>query len=218
MSVAEDWKSLLADEFEQDYYRKLMNFLNEEYRTREVYPPKADVYNAFRLCPLSALKLVILGQDPYHGKGEAHGLAFSVKEGIPLPPSLRNIFREIADNYMGTTHKNGDLTYLAEQGVLLLNTCLTVEKDRPLSHRNRGWEQFTDAVISKIAGLDRPLVFMLWGNHAKSKAAFIYKKEHLVLKAAHPSPLSATRGFFGCQHFIKANDFLKEKGLSEIRW
>lgn len=213
-----DWKSLLKDEFEQDYYKRLMTFLLREYATKEIYPPKEDVYNAFRLCPLSELKLVILGQDPYHGKGEAHGLAFSVKEGVPLPPSLKNIFKEISDDVNSPYHKNGDLTYLAEQGVLLLNTCLTVEKDKPLSHRNKGWEIFTDAVITSIAEMDRPLVFMLWGNHAKSKASLIYKRDHLVLKAAHPSPLSASRGFFGCGHFSRANEFLKAKGLSEIRW
>lgn len=213
-----DWKSLLKDEFEQDYYKRLMTFLRREYATKEIYPPKEDVYNAFRLCPLSELKLVILGQDPYHGKGEAHGLAFSVKEGVPLPPSLKNIFKEISDDVNSPYHKNGDLTYLAEQGVLLLNTCLTVEKDKPLSHRNKGWEIFTDAVITSIAEMDRPLVFMLWGNHAKSKASLIYKRDHLVLKAAHPSPLSASRGFFGCGHFSRANEFLKAKGLSEIRW
>lgn len=215
---SQEWKELLAYEFEQDYYKKLMAFLMREYRAKEIYPPKEDVYNAFRLCPLSELKVIILGQDPYHGRGEAHGLAFSVREGVPLPPSLKNIFKEIGDNYRGTTHKNGDLSYLAEQGVLLLNACLTVEKDRPLSHRNQGWEIFTDAVIARIADLDRPLVFMLWGNYAKAKASFIYKKDHLVLRAAHPSPLSATRGFFGCEHFLLANEFLREKGLSEIRW
>lgn len=216
--MSQNWKDLLKDEFEQEYYKKLMAFLNREYKAKQIYPPKADVFNAFRLCPLDRLKLVILGQDPYHGKGEAHGLAFSVRDGVPLPPSLKNIFKEISDNYRGRTHENGDLSYLAEQGVLLLNTCLTVEKDKALSHRNRGWELFTDAVISKIADFDRPLVFLLWGNHAKAKASFIYKKDHLVLKAAHPSPLSATRGFFGCEHFRRANDFLREKGLSEIRW
>lgn len=214
-----EWDSLLADEFPKEYYQTLRKFLIKEYKTRTVYPGMYDIFNALRYTSYSDVKVVIIGQDPYHGPNQAHGLSFSVKKGIEPPPSLKNIFKEIYDE-LGTDNsgKHGELTNWAKSGVLLLNTVLTVREASPNSHRGMGWENFTDRVISLLNEREKPVVFLLWGNNAKAKARLITNRQHLVLTSAHPSPLSAYHGFFGCGHFAAANKFLSENGMDPVNW
>lgn len=212
------WDEILKDEFKKDYYLKLREFLKAEYSTRTIYPPMFDIYNALKYTDYDDVKIVILGQDPYHGEGEAHGLAFSVKYGVPIPPSLKNIYKELHDSLGCKIPNNGYLKKWADQGVLLLNTSLTVRKDIANSHRNKGWEIFTDSVIKKLNEREKPVIFLLWGNNAKSKTALIDQSKHRVLTSVHPSPLSASRGFFGCNHFAKANEILENMGETPIDW
>lgn len=213
-----EWKAALKGEFASDYMSSLRGFLKSEAQAKKViYPKGADIFNAFNLTPLSQVKVVMLGQDPYHGPGQAHGLCFSVQDGVALPPSLRNIFKEIQDDLKVKIPSSGNLTKWAQQGVLLLNTVLTVERGKAASHRGRGWEQFTDKVIEVLNSRQDPIVFVLWGSFAQSKAAMI-KAPHKILKAPHPSPLSAHRGFMGCKHFSKVNEILKGWGKEPIDW
>lgn len=218
VKIETGWKKLLEEEFSKRYFIDLAGFVKSEYRNEVIYPKGKEIFNAFDHCPVEKLKVVILGQDPYHGPGQAHGLSFSVREGIPFPPSLLNIFKEINRDLGQSMPPHGDLTKWADQGVLLLNATLTVRAHQAGSHQNKGWELFTDAVIRKVVDTGRNIVFMLWGAYAQKKAAFIDEERHLKLHAPHPSPLSAHRGFLGCGHFSKANAYLKEKGLAEIRW
>lgn len=212
------WNDILKEEFTKDYYLKLRAFLKEEYSTRVIYPPMYDIFNALKYTDYNNAKVVILGQDPYHGEGEAHGLAFSVKPGIPVPPSLKNMYKELNTSLGCYIPNNGYLKKWADQGVLLLNASLTVRKVLANSHRNKGWEIFTDEVIKKLNQREKPLIFMLWGNNAKEKRQYIDLNRHHVLMSVHPSPLSASRGFFGCNHFVKANEILKAMGEKEIDW
>lgn len=212
------WNDSLGKEYAKPYYVELTKKITEEYDRHVVFPPKSDIFNAFMYTPLDKVKVVILGQDPYHGDGQAHGLSFSVRHGIDIPPSLVNIYKELADEYGCYMPNNGYLEKWARQGVLLLNTVLTVRAHEAASHRQYGWEQFTDAAIAAVNELDKPVVYMLWGSPAQKKQALITNPKHLVLKAPHPSPLSAYRGFFGCGHFKKCNEFLSENGLSPIDW
>ena len=216
--MSSDWQQALKPEFAKPYYKKLYDFVNKEYSTKQIFPPGDDIFNAFSLTPLDKVKVVILGQDPYHNDGQAHGLCFSVNKGIDIPPSLVNIYQEIHDDLGCDIPDHGNLTEWAEQGVLLLNTVLTVRAHQANSHRNIGWEQFTDAAINILNSVDRPIVFMLWGRPAQEKEKILNNPKHLVLKAPHPSPLSAYRGFFGCRHFSKCNDFLTANGVDPIDW
>lgn len=218
VNLGNSWDNILNEEFTKDYYLKLREFLKQEYSTKTIYPHMNDIYNALRFTSYEDVKVVILGQDPYHGEGEAHGLAFSVKKGIAIPPSLRNIYKELNTSMGCYIPNNGYLEKWAKQGVLLLNTALTVQKDNANSHSGKGWEILTDEIIKKVNQKEQPVVFMLWGNNAKSKAWFVDQSKHLVLMSVHPSPLSASRGFFGCNHFKLANEFLKNNGLTEIDW
>ncbi len=218
VSLGNDWDGLLAEEFKKDYYLKLREFLKSEYFTRKIYPPMNDIYNALRYTSYQNTRVVILGQDPYHGAGQAHGLCFSVKQGTTPPPSLKNIFKELKAELDIDEPPCGELTGWAKQGVLLLNTTLTVREGCPQSHKGQGWEILTDNIISLINEKDSPVVFMLWGGNARAKKTLITNKNHLVLECAHPSPLSAYAGFFGCGHFARANDFLTTKGLDPIHW
>lgn len=218
VSIGNDWDAILADEFKKPYYLALRQFLKEEYSSRTIYPSMYDIFNAFRYTAYSDVKVVLLGQDPYHGAGQAHGLCFSVKDGVPPPPSLVNIFKELKNDVGCTVPQSGCLTKWAERGVMLLNSVLTVREGAAGSHRGKGWETFTDSVISRLNERREPIVFMLWGNYAKSKIPLITSDRHLVLTAAHPSPLSATYGFFGCRHFSKANDFLVSNGMTPVDW
>ena len=213
-----DWLEALKDEFKKDYYKQLFEKVNEEYRTRLIFPPANDIFNAFHLTPLKDVKVVILGQDPYHGNNQAHGLCFSVKPEVEIPPSLVNIYKELHDDLGCTIPDHGYLVKWAKQGVLMLNTVLTVRAHQANSHQGRGWEQFTDAIIQAVNAQDRPIVYMLWGRPAQSKIPMLTNPKHLILKAPHPSPLSAYRGFFGCKHFSQANEFLKEHGIEPIDW
>ncbi len=217
-AITNDWLKAIGGEFGQDYYKDLYRFVKNEYSTRVVYPPADDVLSAFHLTPLSEVKVVILGQDPYHGEGQAHGLCFSVKPPVQAPPSLVNIYKELETDLGCRIPNNGYLVRWAEQGVLLLNTILTVRAHQPLSHQGKGWENFTDAVLRAINLENRPIVFLLWGSPAQKKRSMLNNPNHLVLTAPHPSPLSAYRGFFGCRHFSKANAFLKEHGVTPIDW
>jgi uracil-DNA glycosylase len=212
------WKESLQKEISSPEFLFLEAFLQEEYRKQAIFPPFPDIFNALNLCPPDRVKVVILGQDPYHGDGEANGLAFSVARGVKIPPSLRNIFAEMQRDLSLTSPAHGDLTHWAKQGVLLLNATLTVQKDLAGSHQNKGWEQFTDSVIRYLNNSFPHLVFLLWGNFARSKAAFINKDKHLVLESAHPSPLSAHRGFIGCGHFSQTNTYLQKNHLTPIDW
>ncbi len=213
------WKKALRSEFDQDYMKKLRQFLAVELKKKKRLYPKANEYfAAFEHTPLNKVSVVILGQDPYHGPGQAHGLCFSVPPGVPAPPSLKNIFKEIHQDLGLSIPNHGCLTPWADQGVLLLNSVLTVEDGLAASHRNQGWEIFTDSVIRVLNEQEQPLVFMLWGSYAQKKGQFIDRKKHCVLESVHPSPLSAHRGFLGCRHFSKANDFLKKQGLTPIHW
>ncbi len=212
------WKEHLKDEFEKPYFKELADFVKNEYRIRTVYPPPKFIFNALDSVPFEKVRVVILGQDPYHGPGQAHGLSFSVPDGTPMPPSLRNIFKEIHDDLGLPVPDSGNLQHWADQGVLLLNATLTVESGKAGSHQGKGWEQFTDAVIKKLSDERGGLVFLLWGAYAQKKGAMIDRKKHLVLTAAHPSPLSAANGFFGCKHFSKTNAYLRSRGGTEIQW
>lgn len=212
------WLEAIGGEFKKPYYRDLYNKVNVAYKTERVFPPADEVFNAFHLTPFDQVKVVIIGQDPYHGEGQAHGLCFSVKPGIEIPPSLRNIYKELQDDLGLQIPSHGYLEKWAKQGVLMLNNVLTVRAHQAASHQGIGWEQFTDAVIQKLASEDRPMVFLLWGSPAQRKASCVHNPKHLVLKAPHPSPLSAYRGFFGCKHFSKCNAYLAENGLKPIDW
>ena len=214
-----DWDEILDGEFDKDYYVRLRQFLINEYKTCRIYPSMYDIYNAMKLTAYNDVKCVIIGQDPYHGEGQAHGLSFSVRQGIAPPPSLVNIFKEIYNDVgIDNSGKHGDLTKWAENGVLLLNSVLTVRANQPRSHRGMGWENFTTEIITLLNKREKPMVFLLWGNDAKQKMSYITNPNHLVLTSAHPSPLSAYNGFFGCRHFSKANEFLRKNGLEEIDW
>ncbi len=216
--ISNDWLPVLKPEFSKPYYRKLHQTVLSEYHSQVVYPPADDLFNAFHLTPLGKVKVVILGQDPYHEPGQAHGLCFSVKKGVKIPPSLVNIYQELHEDLGCEIPHSGDLTKWAEQGVLLLNTVLTVRAHQAFSHRDIGWQEFTDAAIRAVNEIDRPVVYLLWGSPAQRKAAMLNNPKHLILKAPHPSPLSAYRGFFGCRHFSRANEFLKEHGETPIDW
>lgn len=218
VQIEPGWKEVLQSEFEKPYFSTLREWVREEYKSTVVYPPAKLIFNAFDSCPFDKVKVVILGQDPYHGPGQAHGLCFSVNDGVPFPPSLQNIFKEIADDLKKPIPKTGNLTYLANQGVLLLNATLTVQKDKAGSHQNKGWEEFTDAAIRILAEKKSNLVFLLWGSFAGKKESLIPPNKHLVLKSAHPSPLSAYRGFLGNKHFSKTNEYLISQGKEPIDW
>lgn len=218
VKIEESWKQQLADEFEKDYFTRLIAFVKEEYRTHTVYPPGPLIFNAFEQCPFDKVKVVILGQDPYHEPRQAHGLCFSVQDGVPFPPSLMNIFQEIKDDLGKPMPSSGNLTRWAEQGVLLLNATLTVRAHKAGSHQHKGWGEFTDAVIHRLNENRDHIVYILWGSYAQKKGAFINTNRNLVLKSPHPSPLSAHRGFFGNKHFSKANDYLIACGKEPINW
>ena len=218
VNIGNDWDELLRGEFQKEYYLKLRQFLISEYNTHTIYPPMGDIFNALRATPYASVKAVILGQDPYHGAGQAHGMCFSVKKGVQPPPSLVNIFKELNADLGVPIPKHGQLTDWAKNGVLLLNTALTVREGQANSHRGMGWEIFTDRVIELLNEREQPLVFLLWGGNARPKTRLIASPQHLVLECAHPSPLSAYNGFFGCRHFSKTNEFLKANGISPIDW
>lgn len=218
VSLENDWDELLKDEFKKPYYIQLRNFLSIEYATKEIFPNMYDIYNALKFTPYKDVKVVILGQDPYHGRNQAHGLCFSVQKGVKLPPSLVNIFTELQNDVGCTMPEHGDLTAWTAQGVLMMNTVLTVQKGLANSHANRGWEQLSDYIISLLNQREDPIVFLLWGKYAQSKSALITNPQHYILKCAHPSPFSADYGFFGCRHFSKTNEFLKKLGKKEINW
>ena len=218
VQIGNDWDALLGAEFDKPYYKKLRAFLVSEYKAQVIYPNMYDIFNALRFTAYSETKVVILGQDPYHGAGQAHGLCFSVQDSVPPPRSLCNIFKEMQSDVSVTPPATGNLSRLAQQGVLLLNTVLTVREANPNSHKNQGWEIFTDRVIELLNERETPMVFLLWGANARAKSALITNPKHLILSAAHPSPLSAANGFFGCRHFSKTNAFLEENGISVIDW
>jgi uracil-DNA glycosylase len=213
-----DWQDEVGEQFERPYYAQLRDFLKTEYRTGRVYPAEEDIFGALHHTPYADVKAVILGQDPYHGPGQAHGLSFSVKPGVPLPPSLRNIFKELRDDVGVPMGTDGHLTGWARQGVLLLNAVLTVRDGESNSHKGRGWETFTDAVVERLNARERPIAFVLWGSHAQAKGARIDESRHLVLRSPHPSPLSARRGFFGSKPFSRINAWLTARGEAPIDW
>ena len=216
--IDNDWLPYLKPEFSKEYYKNLYNFVKEQYATHIIYPPSEVIFNALKYTSLSDVKVVLLGQDPYHEEGQAHGMSFSVKPGIKTPPSLQNMYKEIKDEYGYEIPNNGYLMKWAEQGVLLLNTVLTVKSGAANSHKNKGWEQFTDAIIETVNKQDRPIVYFLWGSNARAKKNLITNPKHLVLETVHPSPLSAYNGFFGCGHFKKANEYLEKNGIVPIDW
>ncbi len=218
VKIAEDWKALLADEFEKPYFAELVEFVREEYGSRQIFPRGSNIFRAFDKCPFDKLKVVIIGQDPYHGEGQANGLCFSVNDGVQFPPSLRNIFQEVESDTGAPIPASGNLDRWAEQGVLLLNAVLTVRAHEAASHAGRGWEQFTDAVVRAIAARREGVVYMLWGSYAQRKGAIADPARNCILKAVHPSPLSAYRGFFGCRHFSQANAYLVARGQEPIVW
>ena len=218
VNIGNDWDEILAEEFKKDYYLQLRQFLKNEYSTRTVYPDMYDIFNALKTTPREKIKAVILGQDPYHEPDQAHGMCFSVKPGVPAPPSLQNIFKELQDDLGCSIPQDGYLMKWAEQGVLLLNATLTVREHLAGSHQRRGWEQFTDAVIRIVSQEKEHVAFILWGSYAQSKAPFIDSSKHLILKSTHPSPLSAHRGFFGNHHFSLTNHFLQQHGITPIQW
>jgi uracil-DNA glycosylase len=218
IKIEVSWKAKLTDEFNKPYFGKLIEFVKTEYQHQTIYPPGKEIFRAFDSCNYNEVKVVILGQDPYHGVGQANGLCFSVRDGVRIPPSLVNIFKEIQQDLKKPIPASGDLERWARQGVLLLNATLTVRSASPGSHQNKGWEEFTDAVIKKISDEKENVVFLLWGAYAQKKGEIIDRNKHLVLMSPHPSPFSADRGFFGCKHFSKANTYLKSKGLPEIDW
>ena len=216
--IGNDWDVILADEWEKPYYKKLRQFMKSEYTSRTVYPDMNDIFNALKYTSFKDTKVVIIGQDPYHGIGQAHGLCFSVKKGVVPPPSLKNIFKELNSDIGKEIPPHGELVDWAKQGVLLLNNVLTVREGEPTSHKGMGWEQFTDRVIFELDKKETPVVFLLWGAHAQKKAEIIKNPIHKKLMSVHPSPLSASRGFFGCRHFSKTNEILKSNGMKEIVW
>lgn len=216
--IAEDWKSILSEEFSKPYFEELVSFVKREYATGEIYPAGRNIFRAFDKCSFDKLKVVIIGQDPYHGEGQANGLCFSVNEGVPFPPSLKNIFKEISDDIGTPIPTSGELDRWAEQGVLLLNAVLTVRAHNAASHAGHGWERFTDAVVKAIAERKEGIVYMLWGSYAQRKGAIADPRKNLLLHAVHPSPLSAYRGFFGCKHFSLANNYLISIGKEPIEW
>jgi uracil-DNA glycosylase len=216
--IADDWKALLADEFDKPYFRSLVEFVRSEYASTTIYPKGGNIFRAFDKCPVDKLKVVIIGQDPYHGEGQANGLCFSVAQGVPFPPSLQNIFKEVNSDTGAAIPTSGELDRWAEQGVLLLNSVLTVRAHQAASHAGRGWGQFTDAVVRAIAQNKSGIVYMLWGSYAQKKGAIASAASNLILKSVHPSPLSSYRGFFGCRHFSKANQYLVEQGKEPIVW
>ena len=218
VKIDSSWKSRLANEFNAPYFEQLTNFVRDAYTHHQIFPPAKLIFNAFNLCPFDKVKVVIIGQDPYHGLGQAHGLSFSVNEGIALPPSLKNIYQEIRSDLGIQPLSHGNLERWAKQGVLLLNATLTVQADLAGSHQKKGWETFTDSAIKAVAEEKEHVVFFLWGNYAQQKAQYIDRTKHLVLTAVHPSPLSAHRGFFGCKHFSQTNQYLTEHGLEPINW
>ena len=215
--IGNDWDNVLADEYNKEYFLKIKEKVRNEYREKIIFPPAKDVFKAFRMTPYKDTRVVILGQDPYHGVGEANGLCFSVNVGIKMPPSLNNIYKELYDD-LGIKRTTTDLSDWAKSGVLLLNSVLTVEKDKPASHKMIGWEEFTDSVIMKLNEKEEPVVFILWGNFAKGKTKYITNPKHLVISSSHPSPFSVRYGFFGSKPFSKTNNFLKKNGLKEIEW
>lgn len=217
--IDNSWKRVLQTEFDKSYFAELVGFVRNEYKAGTVYPPPRLIFNAFDSCPFDNVRVVIIGQDPYHGVGQAHGLSFSVNDGVPLPPSLVNIYREISDDLHITPYDSGNLVRWAKQGVMLLNATLTVRASSPGSHQNRGWEQFTDAVIRTVSEQRTNVVFLLWGNYARQKGAKIDRAKHLVLESGHPSPMSANKGYwFGNKHFSQTNSYLISKGLQPIDW
>ena len=216
--IGNSWDEILKDEYQKDYFKNIAMFINKEYREKTIFPPKSNILRAFKLTDYDNVKVVILGQDPYHGINEANGLAFSVSKGVRLPPSLQNIYKELYNDLGITGSTNGDLEKWAREGVLLLNSVFTVEKDKPASHKNIGWEQFSDEVIKKVNEKNTPVVFILWGNFAKSKAKYITNPIHLVITSPHPSPFSAYSGFFGSKPFSRTNEFLRKNNIKEIDW
>lgn len=218
VEISEDWKRLLADEFEKPYFVDLVSFVRHEYSSGVVYPSGRNIFRAFDKCNVDDLKVVIIGQDPYHGEGQANGLCFSVGDGVPFPPSLQNIFKEVSSDLGVAAHDSGNLGCWAEQGVLLLNSVLTVRAHAAASHAGRGWEQFTDAVVRAVAQHKRGVVYMLWGSYAQRKGSMVDMSSNLILKSVHPSPLSSYRGFFGCKHFSAANTYLMAQGKLPIQW
>lgn len=218
VKIGASWKGKLSEEFEKPYFQELTSFVKQEYLTQTIFPPGKEIFSAFDYCDFNTARVVIIGQDPYHGPGQANGLCFSVQQGMRIPPSLLNIFKEIQKDLGKPIPASGDLERWANQGVLLLNATLTVRAASPGSHQNKGWEIFTDAVIRKISDEKKNVVFMLWGAYAQKKGEIIDRSKHYVLMSAHPSPFSADRGFFGCKHFSKTNEYLKSKGLKEIEW
>ena len=218
VKINESWKGRLQAEFEKPYFIYLIDFVKNEYKSQTVYPPGKEIFRAFDFCPFEGIKVVIIGQDPYHGPGQANGLCFSVRDGVRMPPSLVNIFKEVKRDLGKEIPSSGNLERWASQGVLLLNATLTVRASSPGSHQNKGWEAFTDEVIRKVSDEKSGIVFLLWGAYAQKKGEIINRTKHCVLMSAHPSPFSADRGFFGNKHFSKANEYLKSKGLEEIDW
>lgn len=218
VKIDPSWKEALHDQFDAPYFVQLTDFVRSQYASKAIHPMPTQIFRAFDLCPLDQVKVVILGQDPYHGPGQANGLCFAVNDGVRLPPSLKNIYKEIESDLGIIMDERGDLEQWAKQGVLLLNATLTVEAAQPGSHQDKGWEEFTDAVVKKLSDSSEHLVFLLWGRYAQNKGGVIDRSKHLVLTAAHPSPFSAYSGFFGCKHFSKTNAYLKEHGMEEIRW
>ena len=218
VKIESSWNLHLAEEFNKPYFKDLTDFVKKEYQSKRIYPPGSLIFNAFNSCPFDNVKVVLLGQDPYHGPNQAHGLCFSVNDNIPLPPSLQNIYKEIESDLNIKTYPTGNLVRWAKQGVFLLNATLTVQANLAGSHQGKGWEIFTDAIIKTLSQEKEHLVFLLWGNYAQQKSALIDITKHLILKSVHPSPLSAYRGFFGCKHFSKTNEYLRQKGLPEINW
>lgn len=216
--IGNSWDEILKDEYQKDYFKNIAMFINKEYREKTIFPPKSNILRAFKLTDYDNVKVVILGQDPYHGINEANGLAFSVSKGVRLPPSLQNIYKELYNDLGITVSTNGDLEKWAREGVLLLNSVFTVEKDKPASHKNIGWEQFSDEVIKKVNEKNTPVVFILWGNFAKSKAKYITNPIHLVITSPHPSPFSAYSGFFGSKPFSRTNEFLRKNNMKGIDW
>ncbi|HTN68424.1 MAG TPA: uracil-DNA glycosylase [Dysgonamonadaceae bacterium] len=216
--IEESWKNKLENEFNKPYFKTLTDFVREEYSTQQIFPPAKLIFNAFDKCPFHEVKVVIIGQDPYHNPGQANGLCFSVNDGVQIPPSLLNIYKEIKEDLGKNIPKSGNLEHWSKQGVLLLNATLTVRAHRAGSHQGKGWERFTDSVIDMLSSECGNIIFMLWGNFAQQKGKNINPNKHLVLKSAHPSPLSAHRGFFGCKHFSKTNDYLIQKGKKPIDW
>ena len=219
VNIGNKWDDILRDEFKKEYYTNIREFLKKEYSTKTIFPDMYDIFNALKYTDYEDVKVVILGQDPYHGVGQANGLSFSVKKGIVVPPSLKNIYKEIQDDLdIQLDLEDGDLSYLAHQGVLLLNASLTVEKSKPNSHSKIGWQILTDAIIEKLNDKKNPIVYLLWGKNAQLKEKLITNKSHLILKCPHPSPFSVHSGFFGCKHFSKTNDFLEKSGMTKINW